>query len=157
MNKIINDTQCSPEIVLSWELKTKKSANYSRFRSLPACLRQKPKASIEFLRQTTYSFNETIIPNNARKFKYYHTARKAFIAVKNDKKSRVLTQNISTWSETKCIRRHCFLKKGGNTMIGRVWEPPMDMSANNIHVHPCRLQLIEPKASIPTEQNSYPN
>ena len=42
-------------------------------------------------------------------------------------------------------------------MIGRVWEPPMDMSANNIHVHPCRLQLIEPKASIPTEQNSYPN
>lgn len=170
MEKIIKDTNCSLELALSWALNAKNSLqNVAGFSPFQLVLGKNPKLPAvlsDDLPALSMKPSSEVIQENLNAI---HSARKAFIAIENDRKiKRALTHNVRTTGEVKYVTGDVVFYKredssewrGPGTVIGQVSQQVFIKHGSfYVRVHPCRLQLIKPasRTTAVFEKQKFPH
>ena len=154
MDKIIEDTQCDPELALCWSVNAKNSlmnvAGFSPFQLALGSNPRLPSCLTDHVPAITQKSTSQMIRDNLNAL---HAARTAFISCENDEKiRRALKSNVRTSGDIKYVTGDTVLYKrddsvqwhGPATVIGQVDQQVFVKHGSfHIRVHPCRLQLIK--------------
>lgn len=153
LDKVLEDTQCHPDLAVSWCINAKNSLHSVHgFSPYQLAIGKNPKLPSTLNENAPALTRQPVSKIVSNNLEALHKAREAFIASENSEKiRRALAHNIRTSGDIKYVTGDSVYYK---RMDSREWHGPAKVLGQDgqqvlvkngsiyVRVHPCRLQLV---------------